>query len=150
MTEEEGKGFKVTDRRRFNADGEVRDDAREDPPARPAPPSEPLPRAEPPPRAEAAPAQPSAGPSDGRPSMDFLTFIASLATNALAAFGMLPEEQAKGLPVNPDLGREYIEILGMLADKTEGNLTPEEDRAFKRILSDLRMAYVEISKRGAP
>jgi len=141
--EDEGKGFKVKDRRRFTAEGDVRNGAPEDEPSPPEP--APAPRPEPP-RSEPPP--PEAAGRGGRPPMDFLTFIASLATNALAAFGMLPEEQAKGLPANPELGREYVEILGMLADKTKGNLTPEEDRAFQRILGDLRMAYVELSKRA--
>ena len=139
--EDEGKGFRVKDRRRFTAEGDVRNGAPEDEPSPPEPAAAPRP--------EPAPEPPLAGRGD-RPPMEFLTFIASLATNALAALGMLPEEQAKGLPVNPDLGREYIEILGMLADKTKGNLSPEEDRAFQRILSDLRMAYVEISRREGP
>jgi hypothetical protein len=138
--EDNGFKVKVTDRRRFTSDGDVRDGAREDEPSPPEPAPEPRPEppAEPPPEAAGR----------GRPPMDFLTFIASLATNALAAFGMLPEEQAKGLPVNPELGREYVEILGMLAEKTKGNLSAEEDRAFSRILGDLRMAYVEITKQA--
>ena len=134
--EEEGKGFKVTDRRRFTSDGETRDDASEDEPTRPEPAPEPLQR-QPPPRE-------AGGRSD---TIDFLTFVASLATNALAALGMLPKEQAQGLPVNPELGHEYIEILSMLQEKTRGNLSPEEDKGLQRIVSELRMAYVELSKR---
>jgi hypothetical protein len=80
--------------------------------------------------------------------MDFLTFVASLATNALAALGMLPADQAQGLPVNPELGREYVEILTMLQEKTRGNLTPQEEGSLQRILTDLRMACVEASKQA--
>jgi len=137
MSEEEGKGFKVTDRRRFTTEGEMRDDAPEDEQTRPEPESEP-PRPQPPP-------QEAGGRGD---TIDFLTFVASLATNALAALGMLPKEQAQGLSVNPELGREYIEILGMLQEKTRGNLSPEEDKGLQRIVSELRMAYVELSKRA--
>jgi hypothetical protein len=144
MAEDEEFKVKIIDRRRFNSDGDVRDGVPED---EPTPEPAPAPRPEP---SRSEPPPPEAAGRGDRPPMDFLTFIASLATNALAAFGMLPEEQAKGLPVNPELGREYVEILGMLADKTQGNLSPEEDRAFQRILGDLRMAYVEISKRAGP
>jgi hypothetical protein len=137
MSEEEGKGFKVTDRRRFTSDGDMKDNAREDTP-RPKPAPEPS-------RAS----EPASGAGRGeRPPMDFRTFVASLAANALGALGMLPKEQAQGLPVNPEVGREYIEILGMLHEKTRGNLSPEEENDLQRVLTDLRKAFVEVSKRA--
>ncbi len=78
--------------------------------------------------------------------MDFMSFVASLATNALAALGALPPEQTGEMPFNPDLGREYIDIIGMLQEKTAGNLSAQEAQALQRIVSDLRMAYVDIAK----
>jgi hypothetical protein len=129
MTDKDAEsGIKVTDKRRFTSEGETRAGAPPD-----------IPRPEPPPPAEAKAA-------DKRPPIDFLTFIASLATNALAALGALPPEQSGGLPKNPELGREYIDILTLLRDKTRGNLSPQEDATLQRILTDLRMVYVRTTE----
>jgi len=76
--------------------------------------------------------------------MDFMTFIASLATNALAAMGALKD--AGDLPANPQLAREYIDIIGMLEEKTQGNLSESEADGLKRILSELRMQYVNFTQ----
>ena len=81
--------------------------------------------------------------------MDFMAFIASLATNALAALGALPREQAQGMPVNPELAREYIDIIAMLQQKTRGNLSPPEEQALQRILTDLRINFVEQARRAS-
>jgi len=130
---EKDKGFRVVDRRRFDSSGDERPDA------------EPLPDE----------SQASKGPGGGRPpepepvpgGVDFLSFAASLATNALAAMGALPEEQAAGLPRSPELAREYIDVLAMLQAKTRGNLTPQEERALQQMITDLRLQFVELSRR---
>ena len=148
--------FKVTDRRRFTAEGETKADAPEDQPTE----EEAAPPAAPPvTRPEAAASKkaktnraPLPPPADSGPlgRMDFMAFTASLATNALAALGALPSESAKDLPPpNPELAREYIDILSMLQQKTQGNLSREEDTAMQRMLTDLRMVYVQAT-RGAP
>ncbi|HSI06403.1 MAG: DUF1844 domain-containing protein [Myxococcota bacterium] len=153
--EQEKKGFRIVDKRRFNSEGETRADA----PERPEPPPQPAA----PPR-QAPPAQrtdargPSASPTDDTQprqqqqrggGMDFISFIASLATQALAALGALPEARAQGMPVSIEMAREYIEIIAMLQDKTRGNLSREEDAALQRVMTELRMVYVEVTQRGA-
>ena len=80
-------------------------------------------------------------------AMDFISFCASLGTNALAAMGAIPEAAARGMPVDLELAREYIDILGMLQTKTRGNLTRDEDAMLQRLLADLRLNFVELSKR---
>ena len=105
--EEKGdKGFRVVDRRRFTSEGEPRAGV----PAEPTPTSEPIrplgeAKPEPPPaaptkgRRDKAAAEPKGRPSAEVPAgIDFIGFAASLATNALAAMGALPEAQAQGLP----------------------------------------------------
>ncbi|MEL6547177.1 MAG: DUF1844 domain-containing protein, partial [Myxococcota bacterium] len=57
----------------------------------------------------------------------------------------IPEAQAQGIPRNPDLAREYIDIISMLHYKTRGNLSPQEAAAMQRITSDLKMAYVQMT-----
>jgi hypothetical protein len=44
------------------------------------------------------------------------------------------------------LARQTIDLVGMLEDKTKGNLSGDEERLVGQILFDLRMRYVEISK----
>ena len=86
----------------------------------------------------------------GKPATDFLSFVASLATNAMAALGAIPQAQARGMPVDHAMAREYIDIIAMLKERTRGNLSQEEETSFTRLLGDLQAAYVEISRRGAP
>ena len=162
---DEGSGFRIVDRRRFNADGTKRD-SKEEPEtaaAHPEAPAPPAPEAEPPlpepapraPEPEFAPEpqpQPQPQPSRQAPpgSIDFVSFIASLATNAMAAMGVLPPEMSGDLPKNFDLAREYIDILAMLQEKTQGNLSRDEDAAMQRVLTDLRMAFVEVTRSTPP
>ncbi len=143
---ENQKGFRVVDRRRFTAEGEARQDGPAEPP--PAPPrAEPPPqRGRPEPKEREPEARPPQGPAAGEPGLDFLSFAASLATNALAAMGALPEAQARGLPRSPELAKEYIDILAMLQQKTRGNLTREEDQALQQMLTELRLHFVEASR----
>jgi hypothetical protein len=140
---EHDKGFRIVDRRRFTSEGEVRTDAPAEvprsEPARPDPRLAPSPTPEVRPRN--TPSRDSAAPGRAPASdhtIDFITFAASLATNALAALGALPDEQARGLPKSPELAREYIEIIAMLQEKTRGNLTREEEHALQQLLTELR------------
>ena len=132
--EQESAGIKVVDRRRFDADGEPRDDRIEPEPAA----IESTPEA-------AVSAAESSPEQDAPEGMDFMTFVASLATNAMAAMGVLPDAQTHGMPKNRELAHEYIEILAMLQEKTKGNLHPQEEEGMQRILAELRMAYVQTS-----
>ena len=76
------------------------------------------------------------------PPIDFTTFVSSLATAALIALG---EVALDNNAPQPDIqaARQHIDILDLLAEKTKGNLTPEEDTFLKRILSDLKLKYVQ-------
>jgi hypothetical protein len=159
---ESSKGFRVVDRRRFTSDGELRADAPPDRPATPASPltapSQPQPRAEEPkapaaggsrgsqPAGDPRRAAPPPPPAEPEPGIDFLSFAASLATNALGALGLLPPEQTRGMPRDPQLAREYIDILVMLQHKTRGNLDPREERALSQMVSDLQLQYVEATR----
>jgi hypothetical protein len=89
--------------------------------------------------------------------MTFERFIASLYMSALMQLGLMHEQ---GGQAGVDLlgSRQTIDTLGMLADKTKGNLTMTEDNLMQNVLYELRMAYVEVTnaiargpqKPGAP
>jgi hypothetical protein len=93
-----------------------------------------------------APAPKRAEGSASVPPADFSSLIASLATGALMALGGDEEE---GKPGAPDLPRaKYaIDLLDVLSVKTKGNLSPDEGRHLAAILHQLRMAYVEASRK---
>jgi type IV secretory pathway VirB10-like protein len=75
--------------------------------------------------------------------MNFERFIASLYMSALMQLGLMHEQ---GGQAGVDLlgARSTIDTLGMLADKTKGNLTMTEDNLMQNVLYELRMAYVEV------
>ena len=80
------------------------------------------------------------------PAIDFTTFLLSLASSVLMHLGELEApEGAEAL--NLPLAKQTIDILGLLANKTRGNLTAEEDKLLTHLLYDLRLKYVDARKR---
>jgi len=85
------------------------------------------------------------------PEITFSTFILSLSTSAAMNLGGYTDPAAGAVPQNLELAKQYIDILGMLRDRTKGNLDAEEDRLLETALYELRMRYVESlkTKKGA-
>ena len=81
---------------------------------------------------------------DNYPPIDFTTFVLSLSTSALVHLG----EAIPGVDAREDLAlaRQTIDLLGILEQKTRGNLSGEEERLLTQVPSDLRLKYVEKSK----
>ena len=73
-------------------------------------------------------------------TVDFSTFIVSLATNVMMHLGEGPE--GTNAPVDLGLAKQTIDIIAMLDEKTAGNRTDDEDQLVKGVLYQLRMAYV--------
>jgi len=141
MSNEEDKqdkrGFKVEDRRRFSETGEARPDVREEAP-------EPAPAAAAPPSAAAATAAPATQRHEPPPlDINFSTFIISLSTQALAHLGEIPHPIDDQVAVDLGAAKQLIDILGVLKDKTKGNLDPSESGLLDSVLYDLRLKYVE-------
>lgn len=91
---------------------------------------------------------PPEAPDVQLPPASFAALVTSLAAPALAAMGQVPDP-AEGHPVvRPDVAKHYIDTLGMLEEKTKGNLTPDESRMLSEILHQLRMLFVSV--RNAP
>lgn len=129
---DEPGGFRVSDRRRFAASGEPRDDG--------------------PPELEGADtaATPETTADPGTPpEVTFMTFVLGLSTQALMHLGEIADP-AQG-SVAPDLpaSKQVIDILGVLKDKTSGNLTDDETGLLDAVLYDLRMRYVARVERAA-
>jgi len=82
---------------------------------------------------------------DSLPQIDFSTFVMSLSHSALVHLGDAPDVDGKAEP-QLDLARQTIDILGLLHDKTKGNLSGEEERLLSQALVDLRLRFVEVSR----
>jgi len=78
--------------------------------------------------------------------LSFTAFVISLATTAAIHLGDLvdPASQEKPEP-NIEGAAQMIEILGLLEEKTKGNLSAEERQVLEQVLYELRMRFVEIS-----
>ena len=84
---------------------------------------------------------PEAG-GEPQSAIDFATFVMSLAASALINLGEHEDDQGKH-QVNLPLARQSIEILGMLREKTRGNLTEEEQSTLEHVLYDLRLRFLK-------
>lgn len=97
-------------------------------------------------KSEEAPDFPSGGML---PEIDFAGFVLSLSTSVVMYFGEMEDPVTGEKQQNLPAAKQTIDILGMLKEKTKGNLTAEEDRFLEAILYDLRMRYVSLTKPGA-
>lgn len=136
---EQKQAFKVEDRRRFSASGDARDSAAEE---TPAPETVEKPAAAAP---TAAGAQRPAGPAA---EINFSTFVLSLSTQALAHLGEIPSLVDGQLSKDLVAAKQLIDILGVLDDKTKGNLDAAEAALLTNVLYDLRLKYVEQARRA--
>jgi hypothetical protein len=84
---------------------------------------------------------------DALPHIDFATFVLSLSHSALMHLGDAPHPDTGSVERNLPLARQTIDLIGMLEEKTKGNLAGEEERLISQILFDLRMRYVEQTKK---
>jgi len=158
MADEEEKPIRVVDRRMFTPDGELRPEYRTEGQAdtgpAPEPPSQPL--AGGPPKSGAPSAQAPVGaaaaqpePGEERPEAPrsaFALIVQMLAMPAYAALGMMPDPAAGRQRVDRGAAREMIDLLAVLEQKTRGNLSFEESNFLSRVLYDLRLAFVEVSR----
>ncbi len=148
---------KVSDRRRFTAEGQARDPSEIDPepePAKPAaaaPPAGNAPTTEPRPAAEPSP-DAYAGAHGPVPPASFELLVLSLAMQAQMELG-LGEPQEGHVP-NIDIARHTIDLLAILQQKTKGNLSLDEQRLLENTLTELRFRYVQaleqINKKAQP
>lgn len=80
---------------------------------------------------------------DDLPPIDFSTFIVSLRTSAMLHLGRGGDARSVDLA----LARQEIDLLGILEEKTRGNLSGEEERLLSQILFDLRTRYLACRER---
>lgn len=152
--------FKVNDRRKFNADGSLREGV-EITPEKPKEETE----------TETAQAETASEAPHGEDSVEFenvedatgagdaedelpgaddpasfVNFLSTLATNAAAALGAMPHPVTGKHSLDLETGKYWVDVLAMLKEKTKNNLHPKEEELFEGILGDLRMQYVQMMR----
>jgi hypothetical protein len=147
--------FKVADRRKFNPDGSVREGVVLDEPKPAAAAEAPLAS----PEIDAEPSVFEAEPDGGINNNDlgddedvpgaddpasFVNFLSTLATNAAASLGAVPHPGTGQRSLDLETGKYWLDVLGMIKEKTKGNLHPQENRLLDALLADLRMQYVTV------
>lgn len=147
----EGKGFKVEDRRRFSPEtGAPRETV--EPALRQAQGPESIERVEATHGAdEKKPFEESGGKtapaSEGLPEISFSAFVISLSTQALMHLGEIANPLSGKMEPDMPVAKQLIDIIGVLREKTRGNLDSGEEKLMEDVLFDLRMKYVEAVKK---
>ena len=146
MSEENGD-YRVSDKRKFDSEGNLRQDAAEDG-------GRETPR-EPPQEAQAigrkaAEEEGSEAEASGAPPQEitFTAFVLSLGTQAMVGLGLMPDPMTNESTENLEFARQMIEILALLREKTRGNLDGDEITLMDNLLHDLRMHYVDRTKQS--
>ena len=125
-SEEEEKGFVIRDKR-FSAPKEEKGESqiKEEP------------------KIEGAAEQDSSAQQEPLSEIDFTNFMLSLSTSALIQLGEIQDPFTQKSAKNLPLAKQTIDLIGMLKEKTKGNLSPEEEKVIEYVLYDLRMRYVK-------
>ncbi len=165
MAEKKQDSFVVNDRRLFTTEGELRQDVTEEKVQTSQPVGEPAPQAAedasvpPPPTAAEQQQQADAyrksakeldtrvelsGHSAKELEMTFERFLASLYMTAMLQLGLMRQE---GEQPRIDIvgARQTIDTIGLISEKTKGNLSSVEENFLQNSLYELRMAYVEVT-----
>ena len=129
--EEEGRGFKVTDRRRIGKEEEEIKEKVEE-------------KTEEKVEQENSSQLPeNSDKATSLPPVNFTTFILSLSTSALLHFGEIPDPISNETRKDLVMAKHTIDMISMLKEKTAGNLKDDEDKLITSVLSDLKMKYVK-------
>ncbi|MEX2286440.1 MAG: DUF1844 domain-containing protein [Planctomycetaceae bacterium] len=80
------------------------------------------------------------------PPPSFYTLVGMFSTQAMVALGIIANPLTEKAEVQLPLARHFIDMLGVLENKTKGNLDANEAAILEQTLHQLRIAYVELSK----
>ena len=85
----------------------------------------------------------SDNPREALGPIDFSTHVLSLASSAMISLGQMPAPEGEKLTIDLEAAKYLIDVLGMLEEKTKGNLDESETKLLQSLLYDLRVAYVD-------
>lgn len=87
--------------------------------------------------------------SDALPTVTFSSLVISLASSAMVHLGETPDPTTGAKAVDLAMARHSIDVLGLLEDKTAGNLTDEESKLLASMLAELRTKFVSVAQARA-
>jgi len=90
------------------------------------------------------PAQPRS--ADGL-KVDFSTFIFSLFSSALIQLGDMADPISGTMDPNLTAAKQTIDIIDILKEKTEGNLSEEEGKLLENVSAELKWKYIDTLKK---
>ena len=86
-----------------------------------------------------------------QPEISFNALVVSLATSAAVHFGDAADPSSgEHMAPNLEAAGHMLDLLVVLAEKTKGNLTPDEERFLTQVLYELRMRFIEAKKGESP
>jgi len=85
-------------------------------------------------------------PKEFLPPLDFSSIVFPFYTQALFKMGVLEDSDEPKAAENLELARRLIDILGLLQDRTRGNLNPDEEKFLQSCLEQLKMHFLEKAK----
>ena len=88
-------------------------------------------------------------PTSRVPPADFSTLVTMFSTQAMVAMGAIPHPSSGKAEVQLELARHFIDLLGVVEEKTKGNLSADETNLISSSLHYLRMSFIEQSKKPA-
>jgi hypothetical protein len=96
---------------------------------------------------EAGPAAAAAAPEslaeDELPEgASFMSLVSSLATQCMFALGLIAQPGQQQVMVDLDQAQFLLDTMGILLEKTKGNLTPEEEGGLKQAIAELGEVYI--------
>jgi hypothetical protein len=77
------------------------------------------------------------------PPLDFSSLVLPFYTQAVIKLGLAKDPLTNKEEKNLELAKRLIDLLGLLKDKTKGNLKSEEEKFIEACLHQLRTAYME-------
>lgn len=86
----------------------------------------------------------SSGGAGGLPPASFETLVSTMVTQALFAMGAIPDPRTGQRMQNLDHARYQIDLLGVLEEKTKGNLTEDETNLISSAVYELRTRYIQL------
>jgi len=89
------------------------------------------------------------GADGASPPITFSSFVIGLATQALMFLGAVPDPRGGEVQPNPAEAATIISVIEMLAVKTRGNLSEDEAKLVEEVLFELKMRYVNETRRSA-
>ena len=135
MAEEE-MGFVLKDKRAFDDKGELRDEDQEGQAV----------KQEKEDGKEVASGTMEEGQRTPLPEVNFSSLILSLSSSALLHIGEIADPYTGEKKKDLALAKHSIDTIALLKEKTEGNLSEEEQKLLESVLTDLRWRYIKAAE----